>query len=313
MAWAAVLAGTLVGALPVGGRHPRGAAASSSPCSRCSPHGPRSPSAGPRATSAPSSRSRGWPRTSACSRSPSRSRAASAGATFFNGLATEGVGHIVCGIAVLSRLDPSMFPKRITGEYLPGIEIERRLAYPLNYSSGLGALCAAMGIPLLLTPRRGLRGHWSGRRRWAPPLCPYWGLHPLVHHLEPLGPRRRDRRPGLHRAQLRSPLPKLATLGGGAVTGTGSAILMAAARARRPGPGPAEHAGLEREGDEMMAIILVVCAGVAASSGWNRARRPLPHERPWWMQGSRAFKQPYGGRRRTPRRPGSRILAGAPG
>ena len=56
---------------------------------------------------------------------------------------------IVAGLAVLSRLEPTWFPDRVTGEYLPGIEIERRLAYPLNYSTGLAAL-SAMGLPLLL-------------------------------------------------------------------------------------------------------------------------------------------------------------------
>ena len=75
--------------------------------------------------------------TSASSPSRSQSRVASAGAPL------QRIGHrraVVCGLAVLSRLEPSMFPRRILGEYLPGIEIERRLAYPLNYSSGLGAL-----------------------------------------------------------------------------------------------------------------------------------------------------------------------------
>jgi hypothetical protein len=61
---------------------------------------------------------------------------------------TAGVA-VVCGLAVLSRMQPSWFPEQITGRYLPGIAIESRLAYPLNYSSGLGAL-AAIGLPLLL-------------------------------------------------------------------------------------------------------------------------------------------------------------------
>jgi hypothetical protein len=64
-----------------------------------------------------------------------------------NGLAT-GVLAIV-GIAVLSRLLPDAFPTNVTGQFLPGIEIEERLAYPLNYSSGLGAF-AAFAVPLAL-------------------------------------------------------------------------------------------------------------------------------------------------------------------
>src|SRR3954454_23871959 len=61
---------------------------------------------------------------------------------------TAGVAFLACS-AVASRLEPNLFPKRVTGQFLPGIGIESRLAYPLNYSSGLGAL-AVMGLPLLL-------------------------------------------------------------------------------------------------------------------------------------------------------------------
>lgn len=51
-------------------------------------------------------------------------------------------------LALLSRFEPSWFPERRSNEFLePGIE--RRLAYPLNYSSGLGTM-AAMALPLLL-------------------------------------------------------------------------------------------------------------------------------------------------------------------
>src|SRR5436190_9738855 len=54
---------------------------------------------------------------------------------------------VVCAIAVLSRLEPAWFPKNVAGQYIPGIAIQERLAYPLNYSSGLGAF-AAITIPL---------------------------------------------------------------------------------------------------------------------------------------------------------------------
>ncbi len=41
---------------------------------------------------------------------------------------------LVCALAVLSRLHMAWFPPNELGKVLPGIEIERRLAYPLNYS-----------------------------------------------------------------------------------------------------------------------------------------------------------------------------------
>ncbi len=172
----------------------------------------------------------------------------------FNGIAT-GVA-IVCGIAVLSRLEPSMFPERITGEYLPGIEIERRLAYPLNYSSGLGAL-AAMALPLLLTvagSARTLVGQALGAAVVPVLALTLWlttsSLSVPVAAIGILG----------FILLSSDRLPKLATL---AVTGTGSAILLAAANQREALDRGLANAALEREGDEMMAIILVVCAGVA--------------------------------------------------
>lgn len=56
---------------------------------------------------------------------------------------------ILMALAVLSRFHPQWFPDNTIGQVLPGIEIERRLAYPLNYSSAVGTL-AAITFPLLL-------------------------------------------------------------------------------------------------------------------------------------------------------------------
>ena len=56
---------------------------------------------------------------------------------------------ILCGIAVLSRLSRRGFHASRHRPVLQGIGIAARLAYPLNYSSGLGAL-AAIGLPLAL-------------------------------------------------------------------------------------------------------------------------------------------------------------------
>jgi hypothetical protein len=56
---------------------------------------------------------------------------------------------LVAALGVLSRLHPEWFPANELGTYLPGIEIERRLAYPFNYSSAVGSF-AAIGLPLVL-------------------------------------------------------------------------------------------------------------------------------------------------------------------
>lgn len=59
-----------------------------------------------------------------------------------------GVG-VVAALALLSRLQPSLFPESVSSAPFPELELERRLGYPLNYSSGLAALVAA-GLPLWL-------------------------------------------------------------------------------------------------------------------------------------------------------------------
>ena len=74
---------------------------------------------------------------------------------------TTGVA-VVCGIAVLSRLEPTWFPKQQAGAFLQGIEIESRLAYPLNYSSGLGAF-AGIALPLCLGATASARTNVGGR------------------------------------------------------------------------------------------------------------------------------------------------------
>jgi cytochrome c-type biogenesis protein CcmH/NrfG len=61
---------------------------------------------------------------------------------------TSGVA-VLTVLAALSRFEPNWFPDQETGRFIPGIQIERRLAYPLNYSTGLAAM-TAMGLPLFL-------------------------------------------------------------------------------------------------------------------------------------------------------------------
>ena len=100
-------------------------------------------------------------------------------AVFTLALAVQGTGRwrqvlhgvttgvvVVCGLAVLSRMQPSWFPEEIAGRYLQGIQIESRLAYPLNYPSGLGALRRHRPPP---GARRGLDGAERGRTVDSPP------------------------------------------------------------------------------------------------------------------------------------------------
>src|SRR3954453_516962 len=61
-----------------------------------------------------------------------------------------GVGSaigLIATLAVLSRLQPQLFPANETGDFLP--IAQSRLNWPLNYWNGLAALCA-IGVPLAL-------------------------------------------------------------------------------------------------------------------------------------------------------------------
>jgi hypothetical protein len=58
----------------------------------------------------------------------------------------SGVG-VIALLAVLSRLQPEIFPANQTGQFL--LIAQHRLNWPLNYWNGLAALCA-LGIPVLL-------------------------------------------------------------------------------------------------------------------------------------------------------------------
>ena len=196
----------------------------------------------------------------------------------FNGLAT-GVA-VVCGLAVLSRLEPSMFPDQISGKYLPGIEIESRLAYPLNYSSGLGAL-AAISLPLLLTvagSARTLAGQALAAAALPISALTLWlttsSLAVPVAAIGILG----------FLLLSSDRLPKLATV---LASGAGSAILLAAAEQRDALDRGLVTDAAQREGDELLAIIIVVCAGVALIQvGIGLAARYS--RRPAWMRPSRA-------------------------
>jgi hypothetical protein len=182
----------------------------------------------------------------------------------------------LCAIAVLSRMEPPWFPEQRAGEFLTGIQIESRLAYPINYPSGLGAL-AAISLPLAFgatATARTIPGQALAAAAMPVVALSLWltssGLSVpalciallLFVFLAP------DR------------IPKFATL---LVAAAGSAVLFAAVD-QRPDldQGLAGATALE-QGDELLVITLVVCAGVgliqAGISAWTRYAR-----RPRWMQ-----------------------------
>lgn len=179
-----------------------------------------------------------------------RNRAASR--RFVGGIAA-GVA-LIAWLALMSRLEPTLFSPNQVAEFLP--ESRPRLHYPLNYWNALAAF-VAIGLPLVCSiamsarrlvlqalaagsiPAMVLTLYFTLSRGGA--LAAAIGLIVFVA-LTPRRPR------------------ALATL---AIAAPGSAILIAAAAQR-----PALEHGLtsqsaQQQGDAMLAMVLVVCVGVA--------------------------------------------------
>jgi hypothetical protein len=162
---------------------------------------------------------------------------------------------IVGVLALLSRLHPAWFPADDSASVLPG-ELANRLRYPLNYWNGLAGLMA-MGIPLVLEvgsrarqlvtqalataalPAMALAAFYTfsrgGAVAVAVALLAYVALHPR----------------------------RLAMLPTLAVSGAGSALLIAAATQRDALESQVLTEQGRAQADEMLAITLIVCAGVA--------------------------------------------------
>jgi O-Antigen ligase len=162
---------------------------------------------------------------------------------------------LVGGLALLSRLHPAWFPDAgIDTTILGGSE--SRLNYPLNYWNGLAAL-TAIGIPLLLT--LALRARSLVAQALAAAAVPMLALTAFytlsrggaveiaiaIAVLVALHPRRLAAAPTL------------------LVAGAGSAILIAAATQRDALEVGAAGDLARQQGDEMLAMTLVVCTGVA--------------------------------------------------
>jgi hypothetical protein len=184
---------------------------------------------------------------------------------------------VVAGLALLSRMHPSWFPANDAAEFLPSTA--PRLNYPLNSWSGLATL-AAIGVPLLLwaataarsvairalaaaaLPALVLTAYLTLARGGAVELALALAVLLLLH------PRR---------------LSLLVPLALGAI---GGALLIAATR-QRPGFEDALQTPTAlNQGDEMLAMTIVVCCGVgllvaavALGSRHSTFRRPLPSPR----------------------------------
>ena len=213
---------------------------------------------------------------------------------------------LVAALGVLSRLHMAWFPANELGKVLPGIEIERRLAYPLNYSSAIGAL-AGMTLPLLLAATASART--VAVRALAAAAIPDRRPRPLPRHL---GHRRRPSR--RWRCWPSSPSPP---------TACRSSLTLAAGPAARRSSRPPSHsrdalgrglptAAAEQQGTEVVWIALAVCAAVALAQvgialAVRRLRRPgLAADQPQPGAG----RDRGGARRRDSR---SRSRAGLPG
>jgi hypothetical protein len=161
---------------------------------------------------------------------------------------------VIAALALLSRVHPSWFPTDQTADFIGAAR--SRLNYPLNYWNGLAALIA-IGIPLALTaatlarslalralaaaavPAMALTAYYTYSRGGALEIAV--ALVALV---------------ALHPRRL-SLLPTLT------VSVAGSAILIAAANQRDALGNGLGTATAHSQGNEMLAITLVVCAGAA--------------------------------------------------
>jgi hypothetical protein len=163
---------------------------------------------------------------------------------------------LVAAVGVLSRLHMGWFPVNEIGKALPGIEIERRLAYPLGYSSAVGAL-AGMTLPLLLAASASART--IAVRAVAAAALPIAGL---ALYLSTSGTGAAVAAVALLAFLALSPdrLPKLLTLAAG--TG-GAALLAAAVHSREALSRGLPTAAAERQGTGVIWIALAVCAAVA--------------------------------------------------
>jgi O-Antigen ligase len=160
---------------------------------------------------------------------------------------------VVAGLALLSRFHPSWFPTNETARFLP--DTRERLNYPLNYWNGLAALIA-IGLPLALVAATRSRTLVArGLAAAAVPPMALAAFYTLSRGgalevaiglivLAALYPRRLELAPTL------------------AISVAGSAVLIAAATQRDALENGLLNDAARSQGNEMLAMVLVVCAGV---------------------------------------------------
>jgi hypothetical protein len=185
---------------------------------------------------------------------------------------------VVAAVALLSRLHPAWFPGADeTVEFLKSSR--NRLAYPLGYWNGVAAL-AAIGLPLVLhmatSARRIALQALAAAALPAVALTVYFtfsrgGTLAAIAAL------------AVYMALAHDRMPRAATLAAAAL---GAAILIAAAHQREALDAGLGTARAHSQGDEMLAMTLVVCAGVgllqaAIATGLRYGTRPA------WTQPSR--------------------------
>ncbi len=162
---------------------------------------------------------------------------------------------VVSVLAVLSRLEPSLFPNDQVAAFFPGSQA--RLSYPLNYANGTGELLA-IGIPLLLmiaTAGRTLAGRALGAA--ALPVAVLGvvltasrgGVLTAIVAVVAFYALAPDR------------LPKLVT---GFVAAAGSAIMVAALLDRDAVRNGLSTSAAVSQRHQLTVLLIVVCIGVAA-------------------------------------------------
>jgi O-Antigen ligase len=187
-------------------------------------------------------------------------------------VAAVGAGiAFVAIVALLSRLHPVWFPEaRQTGSFLSGAN--ERLSYPLNYWNGLAALIA-IGLPLLLQAATCAKPVLL--RALAAAALPAMALVSFLT-LSRGGAAAAILALAVFVALSPDRLPKLLAL---LVAGAGGAVLIAAATQRDALQHGLLDAAAQRQGDEMLAMTIVVCAGVGLvqagiSLALSRGMRP---------------------------------------
>ncbi len=188
-------------------------------------------------------------------------------------IATVGV------LALLSRLQPHLFivPGNRIAEFLP---VRNRLSYPVNYWNGLADLLA-MGLPLLLAASGSARTILQ--RSLAAALIPALVLT-IYLTLSRGGAAAALVGISVYLVLMRGRLTVLATV---FTAGVGGAILVGAASQRDALQSGATGGIALHQGNEMLAIALVVCSGVGLiQAAVSLAERHAT--RPGWLRPSRA-------------------------